>query len=234
MKPFTAAQFTEWMKDPSVTHDKFLHMTDYNATLHAAAAARAFQRAFQKLQAALPIIDENGTITFRDGRTWTYATNDLIQETILPICHKYGFTLSFKSKYPTAGTVHVTGYLKHKEGHVATSEYEARVDMTGGKSDAQGRKSVISFGHRTITRDILNLITRGHDNDGAAQPVEEDRPKPDGYREFENALRSAAMVDSAQLTAVWAGAVPALREAVPQILWDDLKAVAVTRDAHVL
>ncbi|NBU11286.1 MAG: hypothetical protein EBS84_20115 [Proteobacteria bacterium] len=191
-----------------------------------------YQKSFAKLQQALPIIEKNETITFKDGRTGSYAPNDEIQEIVGPICRQFGFTLSFATTYPAPGMVKVTGELAHKDGHSKFSEYEARVDMSGGKTDAQGRGSVMSYGHRYTTVDLLNLIQRGADSDGSVDvPPEDTTPKPEGYRDFENSLRSAAMVGMMDLGHAWSNGTNALRTAVPNSLWVDLKAVAEARDA---
>lgn len=165
MKPHSVSELMDRVGEQGA--DSVAMWIAYNEGVAKEYAKRQFQRAFQKLQAALPIIDENGTIEYRDGRKGTYATNDLIQETILPICHRFGFTLAFSTTYPAPDKIRVTGELAHKDGYSKTSEYEARVDTSGGKTDTQGRGSVISFGHRYTTRDVLNLITRGADTDGA-------------------------------------------------------------------
>ncbi|NBR87828.1 MAG: hypothetical protein EBT61_20395 [Verrucomicrobia bacterium] len=145
---------------------------------------------------------------------------------------QFGFTLSFATTYPAPGMVKVTGELAHKDGHSKFSEYEARVDMSGGKTDAQGRGSVMSYGHRYTTVDLLNLIQRGADSDGSVDvPPEDTTPKPEGYRDFENSLRSAAMVGMMDLGHAWSNGTNALRTAVPNSLWVDLKAVAEARDA---
>lgn len=231
MKAVPIDTLIELTKDHNVSTDKLTAVIKYNAELYAQDCERRFKRAFQRMQADLPVIDEDGTATFKDGRTGTYATNEQIQATVGPILRKHGFALSFSTTYP-AGMVRVVGTLDHKDGHSTSSEYEARVDMTGGKSDAQGRGSIVSYGHRYTSIDLLNIVTKGHDNDGAA--VEPETQKPEGYRDFENGLRSAAMAGVGVLDAAWEGGSLELREAVPMQLLYDLKVVARTRDTkHV-
>lgn len=231
MKALTVTALIEQAK--GLPPESLKALIEYNSQVYMAWAKGQFQKAFAKLQAELPIIEKNETITFRDGRTGSYAPNDVIQEIIGPLCRKFGFTLSFVTTYPAPGMVNVTGELAHKDGHSKFSEYEARVDMSGGKTDAQGRGSVMSYGHRYTTVDLLNLIQRGSDTDGSVDVQPEDTtPKPEGYRDFENRLRSAAMVGTHELVLAWASGVSAeIRAAVPQTLLNDLRAVAEARDA---
>lgn len=129
-------------------------------------AEAAFTVAFLKLQGVLPIIDEKGTIQYRDGRTGTYALNEDIQDAILPFLQQYGFTLHFESIDRTI----VDGVLTHKRGHSRRSRFDSDADLSGGKTVPQARGSVMSFAHRYTTIDLLNLVTRGLDNDGASAP----------------------------------------------------------------
>lgn len=131
-------------------------------------AELAFNASFIRLQAELPIIDEQGHIEYRDGRTGTYALNEDIQDAIHPFLNKWGFTLHFETAHPDPHRIAVTGVLTHKRGHARRSTFESGADTTGGKSVAQGRGSILSYGHRYTTVDLLNLVTRGVDNDGAS------------------------------------------------------------------
>ena len=141
-------------------------------------AILAFGKAFHAMQGQLPIIDEKGTIQYRDGRSGTYALNEDIQDAILPFLQAHGFTLHFETDNPilvrvndgapTPLSLRVTGVLTHKRGHQRRSTFEAPADMSGGKNVAQARGSVMSYAHRYTTIDLLNLVTRGADNDGAS------------------------------------------------------------------
>ena len=176
MRAVTLPDLIELGKDHAVSTEKLTALIAYNSKLYVEECERAFYRDFAKLQDELPIIEKNETITFRDGRTGVYAPNDLIQEIIGPICRKHHFTLSFGVTYP-AEKVRIVGELMHAKGHSKTSEYEAKVDFSGGKSDAQGRGSVISYGMRYATVPLLNLILRGADVDGQGVALVDTRPR---------------------------------------------------------
>lgn len=225
MKALTVPALIELAKDHNLTTDKLKALIAYNTEVAMQDAIRAFNRDFAKLQAALPIIDKNETITYRDGRVGTYASNDAIQETVGPICRKFGFALSFTTTYPS-GMVRVIGELAHKAGHSKTSEYEARVDLSGGKTDTQGRGSVISYGHRYITVDLLNLIQRGKDDDGAVEPMFLSEGAADRFP----MLVAAAMAGAGALAEEWAGMSVEQRESVGSSDWSVLKQIAVMVD----
>lgn len=188
---------------------------------------RAFYRDFARLQADLPIIEKNEAVTFRDGRTGVYAPNDEIQEIIGPLLREHKFTLSFSVTYP-AGMVKVVGELMHVKGYSKTSEYEARVDFSGGKTDAQGRGSVISYGQRYCTVPLLNLILRGADNDGSTH-VANTLVSPELITR-QPQLCSAARRGSGVLDVSWAVMPRDEREGVSPDDWRNLKALAAMVD----
>ena len=223
MKSLSVTELMKQARDTGMSDAVVSQLIAYNSTIYVDECKRAFYKDFAKLQAELPIIEKNETVTFRDGRTGTYAPNDEIQEIIGPILRKHGFVLAFSTSYPE-GMIRVTGELTHKDGHSTQSHYEAKVDMSGGKTDAQGRGSIISYGHRYTTIDLLNLITRGKDTDGAQVVI--DTPKPEGYDEFMRHLWEGAATGISDLTAAFANANQVMREAVPQAQWDELKATA--------
>lgn len=233
MKALTVAALIEQAE--GLPPESLKALIEYNSQVYVEWAKLRFQRDFAKLQAVLPVIEKNETITFRDGRTGSYAPNDEIQEIVGPLCRQFGFTLSFATNYPASGMVKVTGELAHKDGHSKFSEYEARVDLSGGKTDTQGRGSVMSYGHRYITIDLLNLIQRGADTDGAAdQSVEDMTPKPEGYARFLADLWQGANAGASALGVAWGAGTHALRESVPMATWAELKVVSERADAAVL
>ena len=155
-------------KDPNVHPEKFAALVSAYHDERKMNAALAFQAAFLKMQPEIPVIDENGSITYRDGRAGTYATNEDIQLAIAPILNRHGFTLTFSTQYPSQYAIRVEGILTHKKGHSRSSFFESQADGSGGKTFAQGRGSIISYGHRYTSVDLLNIVTKGADNDGAS------------------------------------------------------------------
>lgn len=218
-------------RDPDIAPEKFAALVELYQDEADKDAEEAFVSAFLKMQGALPVIDERGTIEYRDGRRGTYARNEDIQIAIGPILATCGFSLTFTTDHPSPNAIRVTGLLTHRKGHTRTSSFESPTDTSGGKSSAQGRGSIISYGHRYTTVDLLNLVTRGEDNDGAAPVVEPDRgPEPCGWRSFQDAVMHAAIEGSTALAAAWASGDDAMRAYMGLQAWNDLKVVAEARD----
>lgn len=196
-------------------------------------AKAAFRKALMKVQQELPIIEKTQEITYKDGRVGSYAPNDIIQEIVQPILRKHGFVLTFKTTYPQPGTVNVRGELAHKDGYEQYSSYEAKVDFTGGKTDAQGRGSVIAYGHRYTTKDLLNLIERGVDNDGRTAQSEIPQDATADTLTGIMTLHEAARLGSASLESAWSALPSDVRSTIPDQSWRDAKAIAEGVDAGV-
>lgn len=221
-------------KDPAIDAAKFAALVSAYNLEQAQASIAAFTKAFHAMAPDLPVIDERGTISYRDGREGTYALNEDIQQAIAPILWKHGFTLSFETTHPSPSAIKVTAVLTHRGGHTRTSSFESSADTSGGKTVAQGRGSIMSYGHRYTSIDVLNLITRGVDDDGAssAKPEPEDtRPVPEGFAFFVSTLNMAADAGSAQLALAWERGTAEQRARVPATTWNRLKEESEAADA---
>ena len=84
---------------------------------------------------------------------------------------KYGFSISFKVSEVEKG-VRVTGLLLHRSGHREETEMIFPSDTSGSKNAVQALGSSISYAKRYIMCAMLNITTRGEDDNGfAAVPV---------------------------------------------------------------
>ena len=217
-------------RDPNVAPEKFSALVAAHAEQAQRDAEAAFIDAFHKMAPDLPVIDEQNTITYRDGRTGTYAANEDIQTAIQPILWRHGFTLAFETSYPGV-SIRVDGVLTHKKGHSRRSSFESGTDTSGGKTLAQGRGSIISYGHRYTTVDLLNLITRGADDDGAASGTKEAiRLSPEIMANWPD-LCAAAYLGSDALGSAWGAISAEARALIGQNDWAVLKNIAMTTDS---
>ena len=214
-------------RDKSVSPEKFQALVSAHDLKVKQDAEAAFNKAFHAMAPDLPIIHENGEITYRDGRTGTYATNDAIQTAIQPILWKHGFTLAFETTYP-GSEINVDGILTHKKGHARRSSFTSGTDTSGGKTTAQGRGSIISYGHRYTSVDLLNLITRGADDD--AQSDRSTAKISAGLLIQFPGLCKAAPCGSVALQAEWNAIGEDGRMLVDAADWDVLKRMAALRD----
>jgi hypothetical protein len=133
-------------------------------------ARAAFDGAYANLQLALPIIAENGEILDKVGVVQhTYPLWEDINELVKPLLSEHGFALWFKIDNDGRG-VNVTGVLSHLGGHFEETTIKLPADLTGGKTSVQAIGSSTSYGKRYVAAALLNLTSRGEDDDGTATP----------------------------------------------------------------
>lgn len=142
---------------------------------------KAFTRAFNALQAELPVITRDGTIdhsseggtTTRSGKKalkTKWATYPNIMRVVNPLLKKYGFTLSnVIEPTPDGARIHVVGYLEHIDGHQRVTRFPLGIDTTGSKNNQQGWGSSQQYGMRYNAIALLNIVSEApqdQDNDG--------------------------------------------------------------------
>lgn len=220
-------------KDTSIDAAKFAAIVAAYHQEQTRQAEQAFVSAFLKMKPKLPIIDERGHIEYRDGRKGTYALNEDIQLVIEPILLAHGFILTFETEHPSPNAIRVSGLLTHRKGHTRRSAFEAPADTSGGKSAPQGRGSIISYGHRYCSLDLLNLITKGIDDDGMTRTAGKVLSAAT-VAQFP-ALVSAAAAGYDPLSVAWRALDESLRDSIPVDDWQTLKEIAQLKDdAHAV
>jgi hypothetical protein len=128
--------------------------------------ALRFEEAFIGLQGDLPVIPELGSVPGGQGRDgYSYALWEDINERIRPVLVEHGFSLRFRVRQDQ-GAVIVTAALVHVAGHREETELLLPVDGTGGKNSVQAVGSAVSYGKRYAASLLLNITTRGEDDDG--------------------------------------------------------------------
>src|SRR5690554_3080728 len=138
------------------------------------AARKAFASALAECQAEIPAIEERGKISYGKDKAGedkggpTYALWEDINETIRPILQRHGFALSFRTGHTPEGKISVTGILSHRDGHFEDTTMVLMHDSSGAKNAVQAMGSSISYGKRYTAAALLNITSRGEDDDGAA------------------------------------------------------------------
>lgn len=174
----------------------------------------AYAMALSAMQPKLPVITENGEIKNRDGKVQsTYALWEDINDAIKPILAEHGFALSFKTGYLDKDEI-VTCVLTHRDGHSEETSMRLPRDDSGSKNQVQGVGSSISYGKRYTACALLNITSRGEDDDAQStgrtrDQDKDDSGKPDGWRaqdtrkvtEYKNRILSA-INEGADLNAV--------------------------------
>jgi hypothetical protein len=161
-------------RDPNVDIDKMERLFQMHERMTATTARLAYDAAFSAMQPELPEIDKRGKIVIRDK----HDTEKIIQSTpyalwedtiklIKPILARHGFGLSFRISQ-TDARLTTRAVLSHCAGHREETEFASPIDATGSKNNVQGWGSAFSYGKRYTGTAILNITTRGEDDDGKA------------------------------------------------------------------
>jgi len=153
--------------DPQCDIEKLERLLAMKERMDSKNAQTEFNAALASMQCDIPSIAERGEGHNRK----TYATLEDINDVIKPIMQGYGFAMSFKVEHTQAG-INVTGILMHRAGHREETTMLLPSDTSGGKNAVQAVASSVSYGKRYVMCAMLNISTRGEDDDGyAAAPT---------------------------------------------------------------
>jgi len=190
-------------------------------------AKAAFDAAFPALQAAIPMIPERGKTN-----TGRYALLEDIIEIVRPILQAHGFSMSFRTEWPSPNLVSVVGVLTHQAGHSRESTFQSPADTSGSKNAVQALGSVVSYGQRYTVKDLLGIVSRGMDDDGqAATPA---TAAPAGFDDWWDDLRATADTGSDAARKAWKVSRPEYRAYVEKHMKgaiDELKTRGKRADA---
>lgn len=202
----TVEMFERLARDPSVDVEKLERLIAMQERIMRHNAKAAYESAFARMQPSLPEIAERGQILNKDRTTVrsTYAKLEDIHVAIKPILALHGFAVRHRTEWPAdkPGIIRIVGILSHEQGHSEESVFEAPMDKSEYRTDIQSMGSTVSYGRRYTTLDLLNLATRGVDNDGAGKPL--DAPKaPEGFEQWWEGMRDIAVEGLPKYTAMW-------------------------------
>lgn len=184
-------------RDPAVDIDKMERLLEMQERVIARQAREAYAVALAELQPKLPVITERGKILNKDKQVQsTYAYWEDVNEQIRPLLAEAGFSLSFRTGRNGAD-ITVTGVLSHREGHSEETTMTLPSDGSGNKNAVQAIASSTSYGKRYTAFALLNITTKGEDDDGqtatkyqaSGEPMP--RAKLDGPHTSKTALRTA-------------------------------------------
>jgi len=153
--------------DPQCDIEKMERLMAMHEKMQDRNAQAEFNKAMAEMQCDIPSIAERG----KGHGTIKYATLEDINDVMKPIMQRYGFAISFKVVHEGSG-VSVTGILMHRSGHREETTMLLPSDTSGSKNAVQAVGSSTSYGKRYVMSALLNITTRGEDDDGlAAVPV---------------------------------------------------------------
>jgi hypothetical protein len=154
--------------NPDIDVEKMKALFELQERIMARKAEMAFNAAFAEMQSEMPVIVENGQIKIGSEIRSKYALFEDINDAIKPILQKHGFAITFKSG-TTKDSVSVIPILVHRDGHREVGEaVELGADTSGSKNSVQSVGSSMSYAKRYGLMALLNITTRGEDDDGFA------------------------------------------------------------------
>jgi hypothetical protein len=165
--------------DPNTDVDKLERLLGMYERITARQAKSAYTAALVAAKPELPVIDRRGRIEITDKATHTkiiqstpYALWEDIDEAITPTLNKHGLVLTFRSGVAQDGKITVTGVLSHSEGHSEETTITLPHDSSGSKNAVQAVGSSTSYGKRYTATLLLNIRTKGEDDDGKSGGAE--------------------------------------------------------------
>lgn len=165
--------------DPRVDMDKMERLLAMQERIFDRNARMAYSSALAIMQPKMPVITERGSIKNSDKKVQSrYALWEDINDAIKPILADHGFALSFRTGAAADGKITVTGILSHREGHQEETTITLPHDSSGSKNAVQAVGSSTSYGKRYTATALLNITSRGEDDDGRAAPndwIDEDQ-----------------------------------------------------------
>lgn len=164
------------VKDPACDPTKMAQLLELSRQVRADDAKAAYTASLVRMKPLLPIIDKKGRITIHGKglekidaniiQSTAYALWEDIDAAITPILHDHGFVLTFRCGAGQDGRITVTGVLSHEMGHSEETTMQLPLDTSGSKNNVQAVGSSTSYGKRYTAGLLLNLRTKGEDDDG--------------------------------------------------------------------
>lgn len=151
--------------NPEIDVEKMRALFELQERVMARQAEMEFNAGFAEMQSEMPEITEMGEIKVDGKIRSTYARFEDINEVCKPILKSYGFALIFKTGV-TEKDITVTGILMHKAGHREETALTLPADTSGSKNSVQSIGSSVQYGKRYVMAALLNITTRGEDDDG--------------------------------------------------------------------
>jgi ERF superfamily. len=160
--------------NPSVDIDKMERLLQMQERVMDRNAKMAFNASFAQMQTEMPVITERGEIAVGGQVRSKYAKFEDINEAVKPILERHGFSINFKTM--TEGKdIAVTGVLMHSMGHREEASMVLPSDTSGSKNNVQALGSSISYGKRYVMNSLLNITSRGEDNNGQGAKISEEQ-----------------------------------------------------------
>lgn len=180
--------------DGSVDVGKLERLMDLYKQQKADAARVAYFDAMRALKKVLPVIERNGRIVIHEKgkekidaniiQNTAFARWEDIDKAITPHLDTHGFVLTFRTGVATDGKVTITAIATHSFGHHEEATVTLPHDSSGSKNPVQAVASALSYGKRYSTTMLLNIRTKGEDDDGNAAGTDDALDEPISDEDF--------------------------------------------------
>lgn len=157
--------------NPAVDVEKLERLLNMQERILSKKAEIAFNAAFAEMQSEMPEITQHGEIKVSGQVRSKYAKFEDINEAVKPVLQKHGFAITFKT-HTEKDSVTVTGILMHRDGHRESTDMMLEADTSGSKNGVQSIGSSVSYAKRYVLSALLNITTRGEDDNGARGKTE--------------------------------------------------------------
>lgn len=220
--------------NPGVDVEKLARLITMQEGIIAHNAKAAFNASFARMQPELPEVTERGAIAVKGVVRSTYAKLEDINEAIRPVLKEYGFAVRHRTEWPAEkpGIIRIVGILSHEQGHSEESAFEAPMDRSEYRTDIQSMGSTVSYGRRYTTLDLLNITTRGADDDGQGRPKAGAAPTaPEGYEAWRAVMEGVASEGLGPLQLAFQKSKREFREHITKVeplIWARMKTKAGT------
>lgn len=169
------AMLGRMLADPDTPLSRIEHMEAIYRGAVERKARIAFDVAMADMQPKLPVIGRDAT----GEKGYKFAKWEEVAAKIVPILSEHGFSLRHQVEdMPFAGEIKITAILAHNGGHREMTGMPFPFDYSDGKNEFHARGSAISYGKRYVSGVILNIITRGEDDDAQAAGKTADAAAP--------------------------------------------------------
>lgn len=153
--------------DPQCDIEKMERLMAMHERMQSRNAETEFNAAMARMQTEMPSIAERGEIKVNNQVRSRYATFEDINDVVKPIMQAHGFAISFRVDHEPQ-QIKITGVLMHQAGHREQTAMVLPLDTSGSKNSVQAVGSSVSYGKRYVMSALLNITTRGEDDDGYA------------------------------------------------------------------
>jgi ERF superfamily len=158
--------------NPDIDVEKMERLLAMQERIMARNAEVAFNASMRAAQEEMPKVLRNRR---NDQTSSKYADLEQVNEAIVPVYTKHGFSLSFGTGTSTLdGHILITCLVSHVEGYTRPYQCDMPLDMTGlkgnqNKTATHAHGSTMSYGRRYLTLLIFNITLTNEDTDGNKQ-----------------------------------------------------------------